>query len=356
MQKKEFEELQKCISIFNVAHQLNLEVIERKGNEFFAICPFCGYRSKTIKANMKLNYIKNSYHCFDCGKSGYAIGLYATLRNLDNKSAFKELLEKEAFSCDKSEFVFDTNNKIADLNYRDTVYRSLLNTINLKNDHKKKLEDLGLTESYIEDYNFKSIPTKKFASRIISYNLSKNFDLAGIPGFFQNEEFKWDFTPLNGIFIPVYSSTNKIKGLSILLDKTYNGTNNIWFSSNNKINGTPAENWLMSFNIKEDTHTIILTDDFITAHNLNLGLKVPILAFSSIQNSKNLIKQLKNTNIKKIIFTVRLSDETQKIDYLIEKLLSGLLDVGYDIEIKTYFDIESMYDSSVLEMFNNNVS
>ena len=112
----------------------------------------------------------------------------------------------------------------------------------------------------------------------------------------------------------------------------------------------------MSFNIKKDTHTIILTDDFITAHNLNLGLKVPILAFSSIQNSKNLIKQLKNTNIKKIIFTVRLSDETQKIDYLIEKLLSGLLDVGYDVEIKTYFDIESMYDSSVLEMFNNNVS
>lgn len=53
----------------------------------------------------------------------------------------------------------------------------------------------------------------------------------------------------------------------------------------------------MSFNIKKDTHTIILTDDFITAHNLNLGLKVPILAFSSIQNSKNLIKQLKNTNI-----------------------------------------------------------
>lgn len=112
----------------------------------------------------------------------------------------------------------------------------------------------------------------------------------------------------------------------------------------------------MSFNIKEDTNTIILTDDFITAHNLNLGLKVPILSFSSIQNSKNLVKQLKNTNIRKIIFTVRLSDETQKLDYLIEKLLSGLLNVGYDIEIKTYFSIDNMYDSSVIEMFNNHIS
>lgn len=94
------------------------------------------------------------------------------------------MIEKEAFSCDKSKFVFDTNNKIADLNFRDTVYRSLLNKINLKNEHKKKLEDLGLTKSYIEDYNFKSIPTKKFTSRIISYNLSKNFDLAWNTWFF----------------------------------------------------------------------------------------------------------------------------------------------------------------------------
>lgn len=186
MQKKEFEELQKHISIFNIAHQLNLEVIERKGNEFFAICPFCGYRSKTITANMKLNYTKNSYHCFDCGKSGYAIGLYATLRNIDNKTAFKELLEKEAFSCDKSEFVFDTNNKLADLNYRDTVYREFLDKIRLKPEHRNKLESLGLTKSYIEDYKFKSIPSEKFASLLISHNLSKKFDLAGIPRFFPN--------------------------------------------------------------------------------------------------------------------------------------------------------------------------
>lgn len=356
MQKQEFEEFQKHIGILNVAHQLNLEIFDKKGCEIYAVCPFCGYRNKIKKAEMKLNFEKNSYHCFGCGKSGYAIGLYAKLRGLDNKNAFKELLEKEAFSMDKSQFIIDTNNKIANIEYRDMVYREFLNKLKLSAMHKKRLEHLGLCKSYINDYLFKTIPTAKFSPLIICNNLSHEFELAGIPGFYQNEELKWIFTKLAGLFMPVFNSSGKIQGLSILLDEKFNETNNIWFSSNNKINGTAAQNWLMSFNIKEDTETIILTDDFIVAHNLNLGLRVPILAFSSIQNSKNIIRKLKNTNIKNIIFTLRINDETQKLDYLIEKLISGLMVAGYDVSIKTFRNIEDMYRPDILELFYQKIA
>lgn len=351
MQTQEFEELKKHISIFNVAHQLNLEILDKKGNEIYCICPFCGYRKSSKKADMKLNVEKNSYHCFTCGKSGYSIGLYAKLKCLDNKSATKELVEKEAFSMDRSNFIINTNNELADIEYRDMVYRDFLNRLNLSTKHKRKLESLGLCKSYIKDYLFKTIPTSKFAPLIICNNLLHKFELAGIPGFYQNEELKWIFSKLEGIFIPVFSSNGKIKGLSILLDNEFNGTNNIWFSSNSKINGTSAQNWLMSFNIKKDTDTVILTDDFITAHCLNLGLKVPILAFSGIQNSKNIIKKLKTTNIKNIVFTVRLNDETQKLDYLIEKLISGLISAKYDVSIKTFRAVEDMYRPDILELF-----
>jgi len=356
MQKQEFEKLKKHISILNVAYQLSLEILDKKGTELKAVCPFCGYHSKQKQAYLNLNYEKNSYHCFKCGKSGFAIGLYATLRDIDNKSAFKELVSKEAFSMDKSNFTYETNNKIADLDYRNMVYKEFLNMLNLSTEHSRKLELLGLCKSYIKDYNFKSIPKSKFSELIIAHNLSKKFNLSGIPGFYQLENFKWTFPKVAGLIIPVYSSSGKIKGLSILLDKEFKGTKNIWFSSNNKLNGTAAENWLTSFNLNENTKTIILTDDFITAHSLRIGLNVPILAFSSIQNSQNIIRKLKKTNVKNIIFTLRINDNTQKLDYLIEKLISGLLSVGYDVSIKTYKDIEDMYRPDILELFNQNIA
>lgn len=352
MQNENFIELQKHISIFNVACQLNLEILDKTRNTLKVICPFCGYRNPKKKlAKMSLNFERNSYHCFECGKAGFAIGLYATLKNIDNKTAFKELLEREAFSMDKSDYVPDTNNKLADLDKRNIVYTDFLNRLKLSAEHEKKLESLGLCKSYINDYKFKTIPTGFFAPLVISHYLNKQYSLAGIPGFYQNEEFKWIFSKINGIYIPVYSSSGKIKGLSILLDEEFNGTKNIWFSSNNKINGTPAENWLTSFNVKPDTETIILTDDFITAHCLNLGLKVPIVAFSGIQNSKNIIKNFKNTNIKNIIFTLRIQDDTQKMDYITDKLISGLLAANYNVKIKTFVDAEDMYRPDILELF-----
>lgn len=351
MKKIEYEELKKHISILNVAHQLDLEVLDKNGNEIYVVCPFCGYREFSKKADMKLNIEKNSYHCFSCGKSGYSIGLYAKLRCLDNRNAFKELIQKEPFSMDKSNFIINANNELTDIEFRDMVYRDFLNRLNLSTKHKRKLESLGLCKSYIKDFLFKSIPSDKFSALIICHNLSKKYNLAGIPGFFQQEDFKWIFSKPKGIYIPIYSSTGRIKGLSILLDKEFNGTNSIWFSSNNRLNGTPAENWLTSFNLNESTDTIILTDDFITAHVLNLGLKVPILAFSSIQNSKNIIKKLKSTNIKNIIFTVRVNDETQKLDYLIEKLISGLIASGYNVSIKAFKNIEDIYRPDILELF-----
>lgn len=41
MEKVDFEEVQKHISILNVAYHLCLEIIEERENEAKAICPFC---------------------------------------------------------------------------------------------------------------------------------------------------------------------------------------------------------------------------------------------------------------------------------------------------------------------------
>lgn len=41
MQKVDFEEVSKHINILNVAYHLSLEIIDYRGPEAKAICPFC---------------------------------------------------------------------------------------------------------------------------------------------------------------------------------------------------------------------------------------------------------------------------------------------------------------------------
>lgn len=98
---------------------------------------------------------------------------------------------------------------------------------------------------------------------MISNILSKKYNLCGIPGFFQEEDFKWCFNRYDGFFVPVFDSNGYIQGLSIHLDKTFNNSSDIWFSSSNKINGTATRNWIMKGNLKENSNSVILTDNFI---------------------------------------------------------------------------------------------
>ena len=41
MEKVDFQKVQKCVNILNVAYHLCLEIVEEKGFESKAICPFC---------------------------------------------------------------------------------------------------------------------------------------------------------------------------------------------------------------------------------------------------------------------------------------------------------------------------
>jgi hypothetical protein len=102
--------------------------------------------------------------------------------------------------------------------------------------------------------------------------------LDGIPGFFQDTDFKWNYKSHTGIFIPV-TLNNKIQGLRILLDSEYGlDTENIWFSSNNEYNGTKASNWPMVLKDKETNWidmynsnnggSIIIATEMIVAHKL----------------------------------------------------------------------------------------
>jgi hypothetical protein len=341
LNKLDFEEVAKHINILNVAYHLSLEITDTKGIEIKAICPFCGYNKNSKIATLSLNTNNNKYCCSRCGAGGFSIGLYARLKNIDNKKAYRELLDRECFSMNKSNITISPINEIADIEKRDKVYRDFLNMLKLEPQHIKYLESQGLLQSSIENQMYRTIPNKYIKKRLVANSLKRRYDLSGISGFYQEEDWGWTFSAPKGFFVPLFDDEGRIQALSMHLDKPYNGTTDIWFSSSGKINGTGTKNWISKSNIKEDTETVVLTDNLILSNLIKDVLNAPVIAFSSISNSYQILKVLDNTNIQNIIFTVRASDN-QNLDYIIHRVFKDLIPLGYNLESKfvgSYKDI-----------------
>ena len=231
------------------------------------------------------------------------------------------------------------------------VYRDFLNMLNLEGHHKSYLQKIGFLNSTIDSQMYRSIPKKKIKRRLIANNLKRKYDLAGIPGFYQEEDWCWTFSSPRGFFIPLFDENNKIQALSMHLDKEYNGTTNMWFSSNGRINGTSTKNWIYKNNITNDTKTVVLTDDLLLGNLIKAILNVPIISFSNISNSYQILKAIDNTNIHNIIFTIRSAD-SQNLDYIINRIFRDLVPLGYNLETKYIQDYKDVLKDDFLTLYS----
>lgn len=297
---------------------------------------------------MSLNTRDNKYHCMRCGAGGYSVGLYARVRGIDTKKAFKELLEKECYSMDRTRLEITPINMIADIEVRDKIYREFLGMLKLDNQHKMYLKSLGFLNSSIENGMYKSIPKNYIKRRLIGSQLSRKYNLCGLPGFYQEEDFRWVFSKYNGFFVPVFDEQGFIQGLSIHLDKPYNNNQDIWFSSNNKINGTSIKNFVMKNNINEYSNNLVITDNFLLGNLIKETINAPTLAFQNISNSYTILNELEKYGIKDILFVVRLPQANENLDYIINRIFRDLIPLGFNIDIKYINDYKDFFD----EKFN----
>lgn len=297
MQVKDFS---KHISIVNVKNKLNLNEVCSFGDTIYVNCPFC----YSENADMKLNVSNNSYVCKKCEAKGYAIGLYAKLKYMSNKDAFKELISQEPEIDFEYTPIINNNRKNED--ELDIVYRELLKMLKLEDRHYKKLLSYGFTDGDIKDIGFKTIPLNENRKIEICKRLIKNgYELQGIPGFYQNANFKWTLKSHSGIFIPVINN-NTISSLRIHLDKKYNAnTTDIWFSSKNEYNGSKAKNEFMilrpeGFNIqlvnKNNKQDVIIATEMILAHKLHSIYKNEIVV-----GIPNIISKLETARLASLV-------------------------------------------------------
>ncbi len=346
MDRLDFVEVQKHINILNVAYHLCLEIVENKGYEHKVICPFCGYNKNSKIPTLSLNSQSNKYCCSRCGAGGYSTGLYAKVRGIDTKMAFKELLERECFSINNSKIEISPINLLADIKQRDTVYREFLGMLKLENQHRRYLKNIGFLDSSIDDGLYRSIPKNYIKRRLICSSLARKYELSGIPGFYQEEDFKWCFSSMNGFFIPVFNENGYIQGLSIHLDKPFKNTSELWFSSTNKINGTTAKSWIMRSNITENTTSVYLTDNFLIGNLLKETKNAPVIAFQNITNSYMILKEIENTNIRNITFVIRIPECNENLDYIINRVFRDLIPLGFNLEIKYIRSYKDFFDEN----------
>ena len=142
---------------------------------------------------MSLNSQNNKYHCCRCGAGGYSIGLYAKVKGIDNKKAYKELIERECFSVNRSPIEISPINLLADIKLRDAVYREFLGMLKLEGNHKRYLRNMGFLDTSIEIDLYKSIPKNYIKRRLIANCLSKKYNLARNTWIFSRRRFQMVF-------------------------------------------------------------------------------------------------------------------------------------------------------------------
>ena len=270
------------------------------------------------------------------GQGGYSIGLYARVKGIDNKKAYRELLDRECFSIQKSNITISPINEIADIDRRNEVYTAFLNMLKLERSSKLELNRLGFLNSTIEEQMYRTIPNKNIYRRLIAYRLSRIYDLSEIPGFYQEADFKWTFSAGKGIFIPIFDENHK---------------KDMWFSSKDKINGTGTKNVLSKNNIDENTNTIVLADNLLLGNYIEASLNVPMIAFSSISNSYQILKVIEDTNVDNIIFTFKIG-QNDNLDYIINRILRDLIPLGYNIETKPIKEFKEVLDKNFLTLYS----
>jgi len=157
------------INITYILNQLHIKKTNMIGSYIYAICPFCQNTQET-NGYLKVNTINNVYICKKCESSGSSVELYAKLKYISTKEAFKQLLQ-ETPVLDDIPYIY--NNPVKDEYYRDIVYRKFLELHELKVNHYKKLQSMNFSEAYIKENLFKSIENNNYKKKEICKKLQE---------------------------------------------------------------------------------------------------------------------------------------------------------------------------------------
>ena len=352
------QDILNCISAENIKNKLRLNEIYSTRDTIYVTCPFCNSK----KGSMKLNKIYKTYVCKDCDEKGYLIGLYAKLKGISNKDAYKKLTSSKP-EIERSYNIDFLVNNIKSDDELDCIYSFFLKQLNLSSEHTMKLLNYGFTLDEINEIGFKSIPNNEQEKiRICKKMIEEGYILQGTPGFYQDKKFRWTFNSHKGMFIPI-KENHKINSLRIHLDSMYNtDTTDIWFSSNNKYNGTKAINRNMILYPETSALKIInnkLNKDIFIATEMLLAYKTKKIFEDSIVIAiPNTISKKELTRIKDIIDInhIDLILDTHTVLHGSENLIKAFYSIYGENKVEIHVSINNCeIPDKLIQKYNNNM-
>lgn len=141
-----------------------------------------------------------------------------------------------------------------------SVYSKMLSILDLSESHSELLSARHLSVAEIRTFGYKTFPTKR--SNVVSVVASAfENDLAGIPGFWQNDQGQWQLAGRAGIAIPIRDEKGKICSIKIRVDNPR----------------TPASKYLLlSSNPKVDSKTGIQSHPNGTSAKIRVHYPIPM--------------------------------------------------------------------------------
>lgn len=274
-------------------------------SSYYVPCPCCD--DKPRNKHLNINLKKEVFRCPRCGVSGGIFDLYALYTGVPRDKVRKAIAERIGMP----EYVQrprkdiepqpDVECPITDVDTRHATYSALLLKLSLAPDHRDNLLGRGLSEEEIERLGYKTTPLIGMAT-IASQLQSEGLYLAGVPGFYRDENGVWTFAKeKRGILIPVRDRHGRIQGLQIRRDNVTRRKFR-WVSSVEKTDGCRAEGWIhLSGPVRK---TILLTEGPMKADVIHALTGLTVLAVPGVNALTQLeavLTDLKNEGLMEIM-------------------------------------------------------
>lgn len=242
-------EYQHRYTMYEVASLLGISTLAVQGSHGYFDCVNPECQVKAADKKFDINFEKDKFNCFGCGKGGNPVTLYRLATGDDTVQALNHLKNGVVHVPSEITAAFNSNvkraisepilsDKIRTDEDKDVSYNALLSLLKLSDRHRKNLMDRGLTEEQIARDGYKSLPMigrEKIASTILEMGI----DVDGIPGFYKTASGAWSvYAPSSGFLIPIRLKNGVIPALQIRQDTTNPKFKYIWFSTPKQYMGT----------------------------------------------------------------------------------------------------------------------
>jgi len=332
------------------------------------ICPICGGRT-----SFSVSLQKGVWHCFKCDNKGNAISLYAQVQGVDNKEAFKQIMnalnkgfkpDVKTTQADEGRTESDAN--LADIDTRDAVYSAML-SFGLDEAHQKEMASRGMknAERYfatldLQGWEQRSAYTKKL--------MEQGLHLRGVPGFYKNK-YGWTIKATKrGILVPYRAFDGKVQGIQIRKDsnllKTFEDgsveSKYTWLSSGwipksaEKDSGTRARafvHYAVDFRTTYDgrklptfkNNTVYLTEGGMKAqiaHELSGHAYIAVPGVNALSDFAKELKKLHDIGVMRIINAYDMDYLTNpNVQEAVNKTKQIITDLGFEYNRLSWEDV-----------------